>query len=277
MSFSPQTLSKSSVLKEPNFDLNQVKGKVKLTKAVTIKPFQTVCVLGFTECDQHFKRVDVIVESNPKIDYETAILINGYTMLKPGSSRVSVGIRNISCKSIMIPAKTAIARVTTANVVPHSYAPNVENNKQLQQMFKTHSGQGAFDVKEATSQKAPVILPLTPDREKVLFSKIDLEGTKGWNDDLKCQTRELFKEYAHIFALDSLDMGHTSLVKHEIKLDNYTPFKECYRCVPPNLFKEVKNHLKEMIMVGAIRHSSSPWVSAVVLVRKKDGYRSKKA
>ena len=142
-------------------------------------------------------------------------------------------------------------------------------------MFKTHSGQGAFDVKEATSQKAPVILPLTPDREKLLFSKIDIEGTKAWNDDLKHQTTELFKEYAHIFALDSLDMGHTSLVKHKIKLDNYTPFKERYRCIPPNLFEEVKNHLKEMIQVGAIRRSSSPWASAVVLVRKKDGSLAK--
>ena len=34
---------------------------------------------------------------------------------------------------------------------------------------------------------------------------------------------------------------------------------------------EVKNHLKEMIEVGAIRKSNSPWASAVVLVRKKDG------
>ena len=37
--------------KEPDFDLDQVKGKVKLTKAVTIKPFQTVHVSGLTECD----------------------------------------------------------------------------------------------------------------------------------------------------------------------------------------------------------------------------------
>ena len=50
-SFSPQPLSKLGVLKEPDFDIDQVKGKVKLTKAVTIKPFQTVHVSGLTECD----------------------------------------------------------------------------------------------------------------------------------------------------------------------------------------------------------------------------------
>ena len=41
--------------------------------------------------------------------------------------------------------------------------------------------------------------------------------------------------------------------------------------IPPHLFDEVKNNLKEMIQVGAIRCSNSPWASAVVLVREKDG------
>ena len=54
-------------------------------------------------------------------------------------------------------------------------------------------------------------------------------------------------------------------------LNNYTPFKEMYRRVPPHLYEEVWKHLKEMVEIGAIRKSSSPWASAVVLVRKKDG------
>ena len=112
---------------------------------------------------------------------------------------------------------------------------------------------------------------LTPERESLLFCKIDLDSAKEWSEELKVETKDLFREYAQIFALESLDMGHTSMVKHKIKLDNYTLFKERYRCIPPNLFGEVKNHLKEMIEVGVIRCSNSPWASVVVLVRKKDG------
>ena len=41
--------------------------------------------------------------------------------------------------------------------------------------------------------------------------------------------------------------------------------------IPPHLFEKVKQHLQEMVEVGAIRRSFSPWASAVVLVRKKDG------
>ena len=138
-SFAPQALSKAGVLNEPSFDLNQVNGKVKLTKAVVIKPFQTVHVSGHTECNRHFKRVNVIVESDPGRVYSGAILINGYTVLKPGSLQVSIGIRNISCQSVTKPAKTVVAKIAAANVVPHSYAPNVESNEQLQRLSKLNS------------------------------------------------------------------------------------------------------------------------------------------
>ena len=50
-----------------------------------------------------------------------------------------------------------------------------------------------------------------------------------------------------------------------------TPFKEYYRHIPPGMYNEVKNHIKEMLDVGAIQPSNSPWASVVVLVQKKDG------
>ena len=112
---------------------------------------------------------------------------------------------------------------------------------------------------------------LTPEKERLLFDKINLSGADSWDPKLVEEAKQLFREYAHIFALESLDMWHTSMVKHKIRLDNYTPFKERYCRIPPHLFDEVKNHLKEMIDVGAICKSNSPWASAVVLVRKKDG------
>ena len=78
-----QTLTKSGILKEPEFDLNKVKGPVKLTKSITIGPFQTVHISGLTECRQHFKRVNVMVKPDPNKKYEMAIQIYGYTVLKP--------------------------------------------------------------------------------------------------------------------------------------------------------------------------------------------------
>ena len=60
-------------------------------------------------------------------------------------------------------------------------------------------------------------------------------------------------------------------MEHEIKLKDETPFKEPYRRIPPSLIQEVREHLKEMLEIVAIRNSKSPYSSNVVIVRKKDG------
>ena len=65
-------------------------------------------------------------------------------------------------------------------------------------------------------------------------------------------------------------MGKTSIVRHTSKLTDYIPVKEIYHRIPPHQFQEVRKHLQGMLEIGAIKHSNSPWASAVVLVWKKD-------
>ena len=38
-------------------------------------------------------------------------------------------------------------------------------------------------------------------------------------------------------------------------------FKDPYRCIPPAMFEEVRQHIKEMLDAGAIRESQSPFSS----------------
>ena len=76
---------------------------------------------------------------------------------------------------------------------------------------------------------------------------------------------------ADVFSKDDLDLGKYNILKHDIKITDPQPFKERYRRIPPHLYEEVKAHLQEMVEMGTIRRSFSPWASAVVLVRKKDG------
>ena len=73
---------------------------------------------------------------------------------------------------------------------------------------------------------------------------------------------------ANIFS-GLTDLGHTDLVQHTINLEDDKPFKEPYRNTPPYLIQEVCEHLREMIEIGAIRESSSPYSSNVVIIRKK--------
>ena len=111
----------------------------------------------------------------------------------------------------------------------------------------------------------------TSGRLDKLFGKLDLSGEKVWTDQERQEIRDQLAEYHDLFVLDDLELGRTSLVKHNIKLTNESPFKERYQRIPPHQYEEVKKHLNKMMEIGDVQELTSPWDSAVVLVRKKDG------
>ena len=53
-------------------------------------------------------------------------------------------------------------------------------------------------------------------------------GANEWSSEDQEKVKQLFREYEQLFALDDLNLGHTSIVKHKIELDDYKPFKDRY-------------------------------------------------
>ena len=140
--------------------------------------------------------------------------IHGYTVLKLESSRVSIGLQNYSCCKVTVPAKTIMTKVSTANVVPHSLAPNLANETMLKHFEQCREQlQTQENVGQPINPKVPELIP---EKEKLLFSKVDLTDAQGWDPALIEEAQQLFCEFAHIFALESTDMGHTSMVKSSI-------------------------------------------------------------
>jgi len=62
------------------------------------------------------------------------------------------------------------------------------------------------------------------------------------------------------------------VLKNKIVLTNYTSFEQPYRKIPPAMYDEIRQHLKDMLDCGAIWKSDKPFPSNVVIVRKKDDY-----
>ena len=97
-----------------------------------------------------------------------------------------------------------------------------------------------------------------------------MDDTKLDNEQKKA-VHGFLSQWHHIFSKGSTDLGRTDFVQHEIHLDNEQPFTEPYRRIPPALIQEVREHLNNMLEIGAFRESRSPFSSNVVIVRKKDG------
>lgn len=83
-------------------------------------------------------------------------------------------------------------------------------------------------------------------------------------------TRRL-QEMPEVFSLHPQDFGCTDKVKHRINLVDETPFKHRARPIHPEDLEAVKKHLQELLSVGVIRESQSPYSSPIVVVRKKSG------
>ena len=210
--------------------------------------------------------MNVILE--PTEEEEGSYTVPSYNFIKGNSRCVHVGLRNLSCRTVTLKKGTVVAQLSPANVIPKMLAPKP---KSVNHKLGSVKNQGLKNDKLEFVKNMNSLPKLTKERRDKLFSKLDLTGYDEWTPEQCKATDEVIEKYHHIFAVENLELGHTDLVKHEIKLTNYVPFKERYQRIPPHQYEEVRKHLDEMLQIGAIRRSNSPWASAIVLVRKKDG------
>jgi phosphoserine aminotransferase len=59
----------------------------------------------------------------------------------------------------------------------------------------------------------------------------------------------LFQSTKAVFSTGPTDLRYTRLVEHEINLTDDKPYREPYRRIPPSVFDEVREHLREMLNV----------------------------
>ena len=87
-----------------------------------IPPFRTKQVQGMTKVKGHNQKVNLIVEPMKNKPHSSMVTVLNYTILKPSSSKVNMNIRNSTSRKIAVKAKSIVARVSAANVVPSMLA-----------------------------------------------------------------------------------------------------------------------------------------------------------
>lgn len=90
-------------------------------------------------------------------------------------------------------------------------------------------------------------------------------------DNLTQEQRAEFMDLANEFqSLFTEAPGTTSLAQHHIKLTSDQPVRSRPYPVPYSLRESLKKDITDMMKMGVIRKSSSPYASPVVVVKKKD-------
>ena len=144
----------------------------------------------------------------------------------------------------------------------------VELVELVDQPNSNHNSVALCQVKEEGGEVTSEMEPdSVPEHLLDLFER----SSHQLDSEERSQIAQLLTEFADVFAVSSDDLGHTSLVSHKINTGPSQPIRQPARRLPLHKRAEADLLNQEMLQKGVIEPSSSPWVSPIVLVKKKDG------
>ena len=184
------------------------------------------------------------------------------TLVVPTCTRVHAGkaevrIANLSEDGITLKAGTPVGLLQEVTVEKYLSADQ----------FEVSRGDGIISVNKVSVQ---VPEPLPEGSPKPEWLEDILKDTDGTKRQIELLGQRLLP-FDDVFTLNDLDLGYTEEVVHTIPTVDDIPVKQPYRKLPLPQFEEVKQHIEELLQKGIIQHSTSPYASPIVLVRKKNG------
>ena len=81
----------------------------------------------------------------------------------------------------------------------------------------------------------------------------------------------LLRKYNNVFSLEDGERGETDMTEVHIETGEATRRRQPIRRIPQAVRQEVARQLQQIQEDGVIQPSNSPWESAIVLVRKRNG------
>lgn len=100
---------------------------------------------------------------------------------------------------------------------------------------------------------------------KVVQSVLDLK------EDQKNRLDDLMERYEDISWLSGTKLGRTNAISHKIDTGNADPVKQRHHNMSPYMQEHLYKELDNMLALGVVQPSNSPWASPVLLVKKKNG------
>ena len=241
------------------FKMNQQNGRVgtvklQSKKCVIIPAGERLVLNGYARHVPVSTNATLLVEP-PQYSLPAGLLFCSYVMTSPSvpSFKLPVLVKNETAHNIRLPRGHDIAKLSFPTAV--SCLPAQSNKVARSEPPRPGSSSATCNTMHVS------------DGGKLTFDFGDSPLSAEWKNRI---TKKL-NSVLDVFALNDLDFGHTTEIKHRIRLSDPTPFKQRPRPIHPSDYEAVRRHLKELQDVGVIRESESPFASPIVVVKKKNG------
>ena len=70
--------------------------------------------------------------------------------------------------------------------------------------------------------------------------------------DQMSHIQDLLIQYCNVFSKDDVGVGFIGLVKHKVLLNDTELFKQRHRRIPPSMYTEVRNYIKQLLDTNVI-------------------------
>ena len=177
----------------------------------------------------------------------------------PEKSRVIVARTVVSSRG---PDEAVVIRVMNSGNEP-STLPTGMKVAQLQSLDVD-----AISVSTAVDELLSVNPSISESKRQLLWDMV--LRADGLSDEERDALFAMLMSYEDVFATNSSDLGHTTIIQYSIHTGSALPIRQPPRRIPPHLREKTKELIDDMMKRGVIQKSTSPWSSPVVLVKKKD-------
>ena len=99
--------------------LSKLDNVLKLARHTTVSPFGTIEVKDIIKTPNDHKHVNVVVDNLPEKQHcKDITAVQQIQTLKPESNKISVVLRNLSCRTLKVRKGMKISHVEASNIVP---------------------------------------------------------------------------------------------------------------------------------------------------------------
>ena len=121
--------------------------------------------------------------------------------------------------------------------------------------------------REIRKRTDPDLLAPIPGHESQLE-----EVQKLWGQTARNSLNNILTEFDDLFMKHKADIGRCTIAKHPVELEpGATQHREGARRMSPDKAERANQEVRNLLALGMIQPSLSPWASRIVMVKKKNG------
>ena len=220
-----------------------------------------------SETDDQNEFLDCVVEAAPQFTERYSLLLASTLVDVNAATTCKIRMLNPMPDNVVLKQETEVGMAersdSIVSVIAESESADDDNVMTVQRLRMVK----VSPIDEETSKLPRASAAEVPSHLENLY-KTSISGRTPAESEI---IAGVLTKFSSTFSRDDWDLGLTHLTEHSINTGDAAPVKQRPRRVPMAYAEDERKAIDELLQMGVIRKSTSPWASPIVLVRKKSG------